>query len=95
MIAAAEKTDPDIAAFVALAAVTGARRGELCGLQWGDIDWEGATLTVERSVAVMGKGDLLTKDTKTHAVRRMALDEFGVEVLRRHRLEAEFASTGI
>jgi integrase len=63
--------------LIALAAVTGARRGELCGLRWGDVDWTGHTLTIEWSVATMGRGQLITKDTKTHAARRLTLDTFG------------------
>lgn len=89
MIVAAEEDDQDMAAFIALAAVTGARRGELCGLQWGDVDWGDGTLTIERSVATMGRGNLITKSTKTHAVRRMALDEFGEATLKRHLKVAE------
>jgi integrase len=84
MIATAEKDDPDLATLIALAAVTGARRGELLGLRWGDVDLDRATLTIERSVAVVG-GQWITKDTKTHAGRSLALDPFGLEVLRRHR----------
>jgi integrase len=89
MIVAAEADDPDMAALIALAAMTGARRGELCGLRWGDVDWKAATLTIERSVAVMGRRNIVIKDTKTHAARRLALDDFGIEVLRRHLVEAK------
>jgi integrase len=84
MIQAADADDPDMATLIALAAVTGARRGELCGLRWGDVDWTSHTLTIERSVATMGRGQLITKDTKTHAARRLALDTFGEETLKRH-----------
>ena len=49
LIETAEQDDPDMAAFIALAAVTGARRGELCGLRWGDVDEGLGTLTIERS----------------------------------------------
>jgi integrase len=84
MIQAADADDPDMATLIALAAVTGARRGELCGLRWGDVDWTGHTLTIERSVATMGRRQLITKDTKTHAARRLALDTFGEETLKRH-----------
>ena len=77
MVAAADADDPDMATFIALAAVTGARRGGLCGLRFGDIDWTAITLTIERSGATMGRGQLTTKDTKTHAARRPALDTFG------------------
>jgi len=36
--------------IVALALVTGMRRGELLGLQWGDINLDAAILQVSRSV---------------------------------------------
>jgi integrase len=88
MIATADKDDPDMATFIALAAVTGARRGELCGLRWGDVDFDRATLTIERSVAVVD-GVWITKGTKSHAGRILALDSFGEEVLRRQRARHE------
>lgn len=88
MIHAAEKDDTDMAAMIAIAAVTGARRGELCGLQWGDVDWTAATLTIERSIAVVGRREFVVKDTKAHAARRLAVDDFGLEVPRRHLAEA-------
>jgi integrase len=84
MIQAADADDPDMATLIALAAMTGARRGELCGLRWGDVDWTSHTLTIERSVATMSRGQLITKDTKTHAARRLVLDTFGEETLKRH-----------
>ncbi len=37
LIEQAEKKDSDLATFLRLAAVTGARRGELCALRWTDI----------------------------------------------------------
>ena len=36
--------------IAALAIATGIRRGELLGLQWGDVDLDSATIRVERSV---------------------------------------------
>ena len=83
MIEAAEADDPDMAALIAVAAVTGARRGELCGLRWGDVDWSNLTITFERSVAVMGRGHMITKDTKNHQARTLSLDEFGEAILLR------------
>jgi integrase len=88
MIHVAEEDDPDMAALIALAAVTGARRGELCALRWGDVDLDAATLRIDRSVAVVA-GKWITKDTKTHAARVLALDPFGLEVLRRQRARLE------
>jgi integrase len=37
----------------------------------------------------MGRKQLMTKDTKTHAARRLALDTFGEETLKRHLRIAE------
>lgn len=89
VIRQAEKDDPELACLIALAAATGARRGELCGLRWGDVNWKAKTLTIHRSVAVMGRGNLVVKDTKTHATRVVALDAFAIAVLKKHRARAE------
>jgi integrase len=77
--------DRELATAVILAAITGARRGELCGLQWGDIDWESTppTLTIRRSRVPVAGGDV-TKTTKTDKERVIALDPLGVEVLKRY-----------
>ena len=45
-------------------------------------------MTIERSVAVVS-GRWVTKGTKTHAGRVLALDPFGEEVLRRQRARHE------
>ena len=70
----AARTGPDLALFLRLSATTGMRRGEVCGLQWGDLDVASGTLTVSRAVVSVPNGTIV-KDTKTHAVRRLALDE--------------------
>ena len=58
--------------FVRLGLCAGLRRGELLGLQWGDIDFETGMLNVERSIAPSDAhpdGDVNT-DLKTKAARR-------------------------
>ena len=37
-------------AYINLAADSGGRRGELCGLQWHDIDWQAGTITIRRNL---------------------------------------------
>ena len=59
LIAEAERTDEDLALFVRLAAVTGARRGELCGLRWTDLDLANSSLSITRSVIGMRNDELL------------------------------------
>lgn len=36
--------------YVSLAADSGARRGELCGLQWADIDWKASAITMRHNL---------------------------------------------
>jgi integrase len=79
---------PDLASLVYVAATTGARRGELPGLGWSDVDLDVATLTIVRSVSDAGR-IVAIKDTKTHQARRLALDDSTVKVLLNHRRLAE------
>jgi integrase len=85
IIEVAESIEPALAGLLLLAALTGARRGELCALRWTDVDWQGGTLCIARSVYEVAGGGWAEKSTKTHAVRRIGLDELGLEILRRHR----------
>ena len=66
--------DPEFALYLRLAAVTGARRRELCALKWTDLDVQGKQVVVARSLTVGDEG-LIEKRTKTHRVRRLALDD--------------------
>jgi integrase len=88
LVVECEKLNPDLARLFTVAATTGCRRGELCGLQWGDVDFDSATMVVARSVSDT-PGNVAVKDTKTHAARRMALDPLTVEVLRVQRAAAD------
>jgi len=79
--------DPAFGLFLHLAAVTGARRGELCGLRWTDIDFDDRSLIICRSVIDVDGAEV--KDTKTHAIRRLALDVGAVALLVDRRKAAE------
>lgn len=70
--------------FVWLAMVTGARRGELCGLRWSKVDLDQGTVIIDTSVAQNSRKKWL-KDTKTHQHRRLTLDTETVTLLRKHR----------
>ena len=67
---------------------TGARRGEVCGLQWKHVDLETATITIRRTIYVDTQGQLQEKDTKTHQQRRVVLDAETAAVLRERRARA-------
>jgi integrase len=82
--------EPVTAMAVLLAGVTGARRGELCGLRWSDIDETSRQLTIARSIRHgLDKQELVVAPTKTGRARRISLDTRALEVLVRYREQAE------
>src|SRR5262249_60598242 len=97
VIAAARKLDLDLLAlYMWLAAVTGARRGELCGLQWADIDLDAGVVHIGFSYLVRA-GQKKRKDTKTHQERDLAIDPVTVPVLteRRQQVQSLLAGVGV
>lgn len=80
--------DPDWGTLVWLAMTTGARRGELCALQWRDVDLENGVLKVAKSIAQVNT-KTWPKATKTHQQRRIALDPETVTVLREHKARCD------
>ncbi len=95
LIAAAQRRrDPDLAVFLRLAALTGARRGELCGLRWSDVDFVASTLTIARSVAGERNDQLVVKSTKGGgAGRRIALTSSTITALATHRNRCDARAT--
>jgi integrase len=72
--------------IAALALATGVRRGELLGLQWGDVDLDRGTLRIERSVEET-KAGLRIKPPKTKRGRRnIGLPLDAVTLLRNHKI---------
>lgn len=80
---AAADEDADLAMVIALAALTGCRRGELCGLRWSDFDWQRQCLTVERAW-VPGVGGQHLTTTKTGRGRTVFVGAEGVALLKRY-----------
>lgn len=67
------------------AAMTGLRRGELCGLRWDDLDLDAGRLTVRHTLVVVN-GQVVEGIPKTARGRRtLDLDEVTVAALRAHR----------
>jgi integrase len=72
--------------IVVLALGTGARRGELCALRWGDVDLDAATMRVDRSMEETKEG-LSVKAPKTrNGHRTISLPTSVVDTLRTHRV---------
>lgn len=88
---AAKDTDGVLAAAIALAGLTGARRGELCALRWSDVDLTVGAVRIARSLTNTS-GAVHIGPTKTHQERVVGLDDRGVKILRaRWEAQREFA----
>jgi len=70
-------------ALYLLAATTGLRRAEMCGLRWPAIDLDTGTLSVQPDTRVVVNGEAQDSDGKTdNAPRMLALDPVTVAALR-------------
>ena len=84
LLAAAREQDPALACWLDVAAATGARRGEVCGLRWADIDLDAATVRIERSVSATKRDGVIIKTTKTDRFRLVSLTAQAVASLTHH-----------
>lgn len=89
----AERSDPMLGRVFMLAALTGARRGELCALRWRDVDLDAGRLRIVASVQEV-PGRLAVKDTKSHQTRVIAVDNAAVALLRLHREDVDRRAAG-
>ncbi len=76
-----EHARPKYKAFFLTAILTGMRRGELLGLQWGDIDWNHNQIHVKRS---LWKGQFINPKTKT-SMRNIDMSPYLSMELRKHK----------
>ena len=89
LIGAAEaQGDHVLATAIALGAVTGCRRGELCALRWSDVNWQRRVLRVARSLTVI-RAQVTEGPTKTHGQRNVAVDEALGAMLAKRRSDQE------
>jgi len=68
--------------FLELDAAVGARRGELLGLQWSDL--QGNRLMIGRSLSQVGK-QVFLKEPKNEKVRTVTIPESALKRLKEHR----------
>lgn len=75
-------------AMITVLLYTGMRRGELCGLEWSDIDFDNRLIDISKtSLYLSGKG-IFNDDTKTEASKRVIkIPNAAIEVLKEHRKE--------
>jgi integrase len=97
----ADEMDPALGLILRAASLSGARRSEMAGLRWPDVDWERNRLSFEQGVVVLANpkrkpGDpkrrprkVVISDTKSHQSRPVTLDPDSMELLRLLRLYVE------
>lgn len=92
---AMETGQEQMAVVIFLAAATGMRRGELCGLRWGHL--AGQEVNVWQAVIDNGPGATLVKETKHKRYRTIAVAPEVLPFLAAHRQrqEARAASAGV
>ena len=96
VIAEARARSAALGLYLWLVAVTGVRRGELCGLQIRDIDLGRGLVHVAFNYVVRG-GQRVRKDTKTHQDRYLAIDPVTCAMIREHldATRAQLADVGL
>lgn len=97
IINAAREGSTQLAAFITLAALTGARRGELAGLRWSDVSMPSQTLHIPRSAYYTPTEGIRFKTPKTGHHRRVSLDDLSIAVIteQMERLLSQAAAIGI
>ncbi len=90
------RMDEDWGTLVWLVMTTGLRRGEVCILRWSRVDLDVGEIEIRSSYRLC-KGVGREKDTKTHQMRRIALDTETVVLLRKlkDRWRARLADLGL
>jgi integrase len=68
-----------------LALSSGARRGEILGLRWADLDFDGGTMRIERSLEQTRAGLKFKQPKSRHSKRTVGLPPIAVEALQAHR----------
>ncbi|MGO1049298.1 tyrosine-type recombinase/integrase [Crossiella sp. CA198] len=88
------KDNDDWGTLVWLVMTTGIRRGEVCALRWSRIDLDEGIIEIRKSYSRRG-GIGREKDTKTHQMRRIALDTETTVLLREHKSRAAARLAGL
>lgn len=77
---------PQYRTMIILLIYTGLRRGELCGLEWKDIDFDNQTMSVQRNSLYLPDKGIYTDTTKTRSsMRVIKLPTVACQLLKSHK----------
>jgi integrase len=91
---AEESRSAEMADLIHWAAISGMRRGEICGLHWSRVDWDAARVYVCRSVWQSNQ-TIEEKDTKTHLNRWVPVGQAGIAILKTRQARALATAEGV
>ena len=73
--------------LVHLAIMSGARAGELVGLEWKHVNYEKATIKIEQALVTKTGEGIIVKSTKTENVRTISLPSGMMKLLKEYELQ--------
>lgn len=79
---------PDLELVTRLALATGARRGELCGVTWADVDLAEGAITIRRSISDVKGGTVEVVYHRKSHIRTVSIDPTTTSMLVAWRKEA-------
>ena len=84
-----EKENPKYRALILLTLDTGARRGEITGLEWSDIDFEKGIVTINKTTQYVDN-KIIEKLPKNESSRRKVyITKVTIEALKQHKIELD------
>lgn len=86
LLEALQDASPQYSVITQLALLTGARRGELCGLRWSDIDFKAATLSINRTLqSIPGQGPVFGPPKTKRSRRCIKIGPDCISLLEEYR----------
>jgi integrase len=96
LLACLEKEPLEFRAMFNLFIYSGMRRGELCGLTWGDIDFSSGIIDINKSSLYLPTKNIFDDDTKNaSSARSIKISSFVLDMLRAWQKEQAFASLSL
>lgn len=88
---------PELVTAITVASQVGLRRGELCGLKWGDIDLQTGSIRIHQAVAYTPSAGVHLKELKNkeHGLRVVSLDGETLALVREHWTRVVDARSGL
>ena len=89
-LAALDTRELDFKCIMYVLITTGLRRGEACGLQWSDIDFENETISVIRNVTYTPQSGIVVSKPKTRtSIRTIPVMKSTLQLLREQKAQQQ------